>query len=135
MSNQVNTLKSAHTSYLDDWDNQIVFFDTKNKCEYTVRDISGMPASIDPEEVNVYIMQLNAKLAPGKLKRLSIIVDGEFVDFGYEFVMPGITFERIRRITGYLVGTLDRFNDAKRSEVEDRLKHSYGYEDSEIARF
>ena len=33
-------------------------------------------------------------------------------------------FERIRRITGYLVGTLDRFNDAKRAEVEDRVKHS-----------
>jgi ribonucleoside-triphosphate reductase len=32
-------------------------------------------------------------------------------------------FERIRRITGYLVGTLDRFNDAKRKEVEDRVKH------------
>ncbi len=32
-------------------------------------------------------------------------------------------FERIRRITGYLVGTLDRFNDAKRSEVDDRIKH------------
>lgn len=31
--------------------------------------------------------------------------------------------ERIRRITGYLVGTLDRFNNAKRSEVEDRVKH------------
>lgn len=35
----------------------------------------------------------------------------------------GIKFERIRRVTGYLVGTLDRFNDAKRSEVEDRVKH------------
>lgn len=33
-------------------------------------------------------------------------------------------FERIRRITGYLVGTLDRFNDAKRHEVEERVKHS-----------
>ena len=32
-------------------------------------------------------------------------------------------FERIRRITGYLVGTLDRFNDGKRAEVEDRIKH------------
>ena len=36
----------------------------------------------------------------------------------------GIGFERIRRITGYLVGTLDRFNDAKRAEVNDRVKHS-----------
>jgi len=36
----------------------------------------------------------------------------------------GIPFDRIRRITGYLVGTIDRFNNAKRSEVEDRVKHS-----------
>ncbi len=36
----------------------------------------------------------------------------------------GIKFERIRRITGYLVGTIDRFNNAKRAEVEDRVKHS-----------
>ena len=34
-----------------------------------------------------------------------------------------LQFNRIRRITGYLVGTLDRFKDAKRAEVEDRLKH------------
>lgn len=34
-----------------------------------------------------------------------------------------IKFERIRRITGYLVGTLDRFNDAKKAEVRDRVKH------------
>jgi ribonucleoside-triphosphate reductase len=36
----------------------------------------------------------------------------------------GIGFERIRRITGYLVGTLDRFNKAKLAEVRDRLKHN-----------
>lgn len=35
----------------------------------------------------------------------------------------GIGFDRIRRITGYLVGTLDRFNDAKLAEVRDRVKH------------
>lgn len=34
-----------------------------------------------------------------------------------------VGFERIRRITGYLVGTLDRFNNGKRAEVEDRVKH------------
>ena len=39
-------------------------------------------------------------------------------------VKPSIgEFERIRRITGYLVGTVDRFNNAKRAEVEDRVKH------------
>lgn len=35
----------------------------------------------------------------------------------------GVEFERIRRITGYLVGTVDRFNDAKRAEESDRVKH------------
>ena len=39
-------------------------------------------------------------------------------------VGEGVKFERIRRITGYLVGTTDRFNNAKRSEEHDRVKHS-----------
>lgn len=41
-----------------------------------------------------------------------------------KLVGKGIKFERIRRITGYLVGTLDRFNNAKRSEVNDRVSHN-----------
>ena len=36
----------------------------------------------------------------------------------------GKKFERIRRITGYLVGTTDRWNDAKRAEERDRVKHT-----------
>ena len=36
----------------------------------------------------------------------------------------GVGFERIRRITGYLVGTTDRFNNGKKAEERDRLKHS-----------
>ena len=39
-------------------------------------------------------------------------------------VGEGVGFERIRRITGYLVGDLSRFNNAKRAEVNDRVKHS-----------
>ena len=35
----------------------------------------------------------------------------------------GGQFERLRRITGYLVGSLDRWNDAKRAEERDRVKH------------
>ena len=35
----------------------------------------------------------------------------------------GVNFERIRRITGYLVGTVDRFNNGKRAEERDRVKH------------
>lgn len=38
-------------------------------------------------------------------------------------VGKGVGFERIRRITGYLVGTMDKWNDAKRAEEKDRVKH------------
>ena len=40
-----------------------------------------------------------------------------------KLVGEGIGFERIRRITGYLVGTVDRFNNGKRAEEHDRVKH------------
>lgn len=40
-----------------------------------------------------------------------------------KMVGKAIGFERTRRITGYLVGTLERFNNAKRSEEKDRVKH------------
>ncbi|WP_423780148.1 anaerobic ribonucleoside-triphosphate reductase [Desulfovibrio piger] len=41
-------------------------------------------------------------------------------------VGAGVKFQRIRRITGYLVGTLNRFNNAKRAEERDRVKHATG---------
>ncbi|MDD6396371.1 MAG: anaerobic ribonucleoside-triphosphate reductase [Firmicutes bacterium] len=44
-------------------------------------------------------------------------------------VGEGVGFERIRRITGYLVGTVDRFNDAKRAEESDRVKHTLNSSD------
>ena len=37
----------------------------------------------------------------------------------------GVHFERIRRITGYLVGTVDRFNNGKKAEERDRIKHNF----------
>ena len=42
-------------------------------------------------------------------------------------VGEGAEFERIRRITGYIVGALDRFNNGKRAEVEDRVKHGLSH--------
>ncbi len=40
-----------------------------------------------------------------------------------KLVGEGVGFERIRRITGYLVGTVDRFNNGKKAEERDRVKH------------
>lgn len=43
-----------------------------------------------------------------------------------EMVGENVGFDRIRRITGYLVGTTERFNNAKRAEERDRVKHGIG---------
>ena len=52
-----------------------------------------------------------------------MFLEGENLILDYE--SKPITFERIRRITEYLVGTTDRWNDAKRAEEHDRVKHSF----------
>ena len=72
-------------------------------------------------EINSYIDRAQ-KLYPEKtIQTIDLKIDGDFVDADYHFA--DVPFQRIRRITGYLVGTLDRFNDAKRAEVRDRVKH------------
>ena len=58
------------------------------------------------------------------LLSMDIKPDGEFADICYR--TRKLPFERIRRITGYLVGTLDKWNDGKRSEERDRVKHAAG---------
>ena len=54
--------------------------------------------------------------------RITFEGDDAILDYTYE----AVPFERIRRITGYLVGTTDRFNDAKQAEEHDRVKHGVG---------
>ena len=44
-------------------------------------------------------------------------------DLDCDYYVRPPKFERIRRITGYLVGTMDRWNDAKRAEESERVKH------------
>ena len=56
------------------------------------------------------------------LYMLEVKADGEFVDLiAHIRTQP---FERIRRISGYLVGSLEKWNNAKRAEEHDRVKHS-----------
>ena len=79
---------------------------------------------LSEQEIYAYIEHINQQF-PGKtIKSLEINVDGDFVDLKYEF--EPVPFERIRRITGYLVGTTDRWNDAKQAELKDRVKHMEG---------
>lgn len=48
-----------------------------------------------------------------------------------ENIGKGVLFERIRRVTGYLVGSMERWNNAKRAEERDRVKHSVKTEKKE----
>jgi len=60
---------------------------------------------------------------------IDIITDEEdpnFVTLTYRF--KKVPFERIRRITGYLVGSMDNWNDAKTAEEKDRVKHDTNIE-------
>ena len=73
------------------------------------------------EEINEYVKYLENKFPTKVIATLNLNIDGEFVDMDYTF--ESVPFERIRRITGYLVGTVDRFNNGKRAEERDRVKH------------
>ncbi|MBQ8160309.1 MAG: hypothetical protein IJ083_06105 [Clostridia bacterium] len=53
----------------------------------------------------------------------SVVLDNQDEKLG-----EGVGFERIRRITGYLVGTMDKWNDAKRAEEHDRVRHGLSAE-------
>ena len=77
--------------------------------------------TMDQREIDQYIARAKEKYGREPIA-LNIRMDGEFVDLDYDFGLQ--PFHRIRRITGYLVGTLDRFNTAKRSEEADRVKHA-----------
>ncbi len=73
------------------------------------------------EELNNYAVRAREQYGR-EPRRITVKVDGDFVDLHYEFA--AVPFERIRRITGYLVGTMDRFNNGKRAEESDRVKHT-----------
>ena len=77
--------------------------------------------TLPQKEIDYYVKYVQEKLKGAALDRLDILVDGDFVDLTWHCVPQ--EFERIRRITGYLVGTMDRWNNAKTAEEKDRVKH------------
>lgn len=86
--------------------------------------IGKHPEDMPVEEVGAIFTHANESY-PGAFGTVDIYLDGEFVDLRYELKdRDGVPFQRIRRITGYLVGDLSRFNNAKRREVDDRVKHT-----------
>lgn len=82
----------------------------------------SVSTQMEEAEKQAYVDYLEKKYGR-KVESLEIEVDGEFVNLNYKLKTPP-PFERIRRITGYLVGSIDRWNDAKRAEERDRVRHS-----------
>ena len=73
------------------------------------------------KEKSLYVEHIEKENPGRKIDWLKIQIDGEYVNLEYQLVP--VKFDRIRRITGYLVGTMDRWNDAKCAEERDRVKH------------
>lgn len=76
-----------------------------------------------PEEIVQAAIDMMEQEEGCRVVELSIRRTENPDEFGITPVFERVPFQRIRRITGYLVGDLGRFNDAKRAEVEDRVKH------------
>lgn len=83
--------------------------------------LGNCPDGMSRKEAEEYV-RIFSELHPFEREgTLNIQLDGEFVDLFLN--APPEKFQRIRRITGYLTGTVDRWNNAKTAELHDRVKH------------
>ena len=78
---------------------------------------------ITEKEKQGYIEFIQNKEPNKEIEYITVVIDDE----GYaniEYKVNPIPFERIRRITGYLTGTTNTWNNAKKAELKDRVKHN-----------
>ena len=84
--------------------------------------VKVLGSSVTDEEKELYVEYVKEKFPGRKINEITLKPDGEYIDISW--VLDELPpFERIRRITGYLVGTLDRWNNGKKAEESDRVKH------------
>lgn len=80
-------------------------------------------STIPEQELPAYV-ERGRKLYGNNIKGMHIEIDPDNNDFvRIEYQAKPMPFQRLRRITGYLVGSLNRWNNAKRAEEKDRVKH------------
>lgn len=89
--------------------------------EVSIEYKNGSDAPVSEKEIEAYIARARELYPTNTLEWLKLEVDGE--DVGISYGLAPVPFDRIRRITGYLVGTMDRWNNAKGAEEHDRVKH------------
>ena len=77
-----------------------------------------------PEEEAIAYVDRARELHGSKVKEIIVKIDPNDPDMvDLEYIWDGEQFHRLRRITGYLVGNLSRWNNGKRAEERDRVKH------------
>lgn len=83
---------------------------------------NGDISTIPQEEVNEYIKYIKEKYPDEIIDEIILEFEGE--DVKIETHKHSTPFVRLRRITGYLTNSLERWNNGKRAEERDRVKHS-----------
>lgn len=81
-----------------------------------------MNIGLEDAEIRAVLAQIRRKNSGQILESIELVVGDTDIEAICQF--EPVPFDKIRRITGYLVGTVDRFNDGKRAEEKDRIKHS-----------
>ena len=84
--------------------------------------INVIGGEMDRHEIDEYIKYAAEKYTGRQIGQMDIIIDGEFVDLKVYF--KDMDFQRAYRSTDYLVKTMDKLNDAKRSEFSEKERHS-----------
>lgn len=79
-----------------------------------------------PQEIVDKAIEMMEREEGRAVVEISIRRTGAPEEYGIVPVFAKVPFQRIRRITGYLVGDMNRFNNGKRAEVHDRVTHSCG---------
>ena len=103
------------------------FYSRKEKSMIKVNVTGG---NLSEREKEAYIQRAKTLYPERLISEMDIkVVDNDYVDIEYHY--DTAPFQRIRRVTGYLAGTLDRFNNAKKAEVRDRVKHDVTVSDFE----
>lgn len=85
--------------------------------------VGNYPEGLTAGQIKTCVDYMTAMHPEIKNGRLDIEADGEDVDLTLTSD-AGVPFQRIRRITGYLTGDVGRWNNAKKAELDDRVKHS-----------
>lgn len=97
-------------------------YDNASVLKIGLIDVVVVGGKMSEKEMKAYVDRATTLYPEKPITAMNIaIVDDENVDIEYHY--DTTPFQRIRRVTGYLAGTLDRFNNAKQAEVRDRVTH------------